>query len=103
DQYGAAILGGDTASISQYSSNAIKSDDPAQSKVVGKLDFGMVTKRGAAIAQIGIFIHGVSASARNKDNAIAFMKWFATNDVQTALARSGDLPVKTPAFSDAQA
>jgi multiple sugar transport system substrate-binding protein len=103
DQEGAAILGGDAAAIIQYSGNAIKSDDPAQSKVVGKLDFGVVPKQEAAIAQIGIFIHGVSASAPNKDNAIAFMKWFATNDVQTALARSGDLPVKTPAFSDAQA
>jgi len=103
DQEGAAILGGDAAAIIQYSGNAIKSDDPAQSKVVGKLDFGVVPKQESAIAQIGIFIHGVSASAPNKDNAIAFMKWFATNDVQTALARSGDLPVKTPAFGDAQA
>ena len=103
DQEGAAILGGDAAAIIQYSGNAIKSDDPAQSKVVGKLDFGVVPKKESAIAQIGIFIHGVSASAPNKDNAIAFMKWFATNDTQTALARSGDLPVKTPAFGDAQA
>jgi multiple sugar transport system substrate-binding protein len=103
DQEGAAILGGEAAAIIQYSGNAIKSDDPAQSKVVGKLDFGVVPKKVAAIAQIGIFIHGVSASAPNKDNAITFMKWFATNDAQTALARAGDLPVKTPAFSDAQA
>ena len=103
DQEGAAILGGDAAAIIQYSGNAIKSDDPAQSKVVGKLDFGVVPKKESAIAQIGIFIHGVSASAPNKDNAIAFMKWFATNDVQTVLAQSGDLPVKTPAFGDAQA
>src|SRR3954451_18847578 len=103
DQEGAAILGGDAAAIIQYSGNAIKSDDPAQSKVVGKLDFGVVRKQESAIAQIGIFIHGVSASAPNKDNAIAFMKWFATNEVQTALARAGDLPVKTPAFNDAQA
>ena len=103
DQEGAAILGGEAAAIIQYSGNAIKSDDPKQSKEVGKLDFGVVPKQESAIAQIGIFIHGVSASAPNKDNAIAFMKWFATNDVQTALARAGDLPVKTPAFNDAQA
>ncbi|HET7027397.1 MAG TPA: extracellular solute-binding protein [Candidatus Limnocylindrales bacterium] len=103
DQEGAAILGGDAAAIIQYSGNAIKSDDPAQSKVVGKLDFGVVPKKVAAIAQIGIFIHGVSASAPNKDNAIAFMKWFATTEAQTALARAGDLPVKTSAFTDAQA
>ncbi len=103
DQEGAAILGGNAAAIIQYSGNAIKSDDPTQSKVVGKLDFGVVPKQESAIAQIGIFIHGVSASAPNKDNAIAFMQWFATNDVQAALARSGDLPVKTPAFGDTQA
>ena len=102
-QEGAAILGGDAAAIIQYSGNAIKSDDPAQSKVVGKLDFSVVPKQKAAIAQIGIFIHGVSASAPNKDNAIAFMKWLAGNDAQIALARAGDLPVKTSAFSDPEA
>ena len=102
-QEGAAILGGDAAAIIQYSGNAIKSDDPAQSKVVGKLDFSVVPKQKSAIAQIGIFIHGVSASAPNKDNAIAFMKWLASKDAQIALARAGDLPVKTSAFSDPEA
>jgi multiple sugar transport system substrate-binding protein len=103
DQEGAAILGGEAAAIIQYSGNAIKSDDPAQSKEVGKLDFGVVPKQQLALAQIGIFIHGVSASAPNKDNAIAFMKWFGSNDTQVQLARSGDLPVKIPAFSDPEA
>ena len=77
DQEGAAILGGQAAAIIQYTGNAIKSDDPKQSKEVGKLDFAVVPKQEKAIAQIGIFIHGVSASAPNKDNAITFMKWFA--------------------------
>ena len=103
DQEGAAILGGDAAAIIQYSGNAIKSDDPAASKEVGKLDFGVVPKQQLALAQIGIFIHGVSVSAPNKDNAIAFMKWYGSNEIQVALARSGDLPVKIPAFSDPEA
>jgi multiple sugar transport system substrate-binding protein len=103
NQEGAAILGGEAAAIIQYSGNAIKSDDPAQSKVVGKLDFAVVPKQVSAIAQIGIFIHGVSASAPNKDNAIAFMKWFASNDAQVALARAGDLPVKSTAYADPEA
>jgi multiple sugar transport system substrate-binding protein len=70
---------------------------------VGKLDFAVVPKQKTALAQIGIFIHGVSASAPNKDNAVAFMKWYGSNETQTLLARSGDVPVKIPAFSDAQA
>jgi multiple sugar transport system substrate-binding protein len=103
NQEGAAILGGEAAAIIQYSGNAIKSDDPTQSKVVGKLDFAVVPKQVSAIAQIGIFIHGVSASAPNKDNAIAFMKWFASTDAQVALARAGDLPVKSTAYADPEA
>ena len=56
-----------------------------------------------AIAQIGIFIHGVSASAPNMDNAITFMKWFATDAAQTALARAGDVPVRTKSLKDPKA
>jgi multiple sugar transport system substrate-binding protein len=99
-QEGAAILGGEAAAIIQYTGNALKSDDPKQSKEVGKLDFAVVPKKEKAIAQIGIFIHGVSTSAPNKDNAITFMKWFAQNDVQKALALAGDVPVKTPVLQD---
>ncbi|MDX6539792.1 MAG: multiple sugar transport system substrate-binding protein, partial [Gaiellales bacterium] len=94
DQEGAAILGGKAAAIIQYTGNAIKSDDPKQTKLVGKLDFAVVPKQVKALAQIGIFIHGVSASAPNKDNAITFMKWFATDKAQTALGRTGDVPVR---------
>jgi multiple sugar transport system substrate-binding protein len=100
DQEGAAILGGDAGAIIQYTGNAIKSDDPSQSKEGGKLDFAVVPKQVKAIAQIGIFIHGVSASAPNMDNAITFMKWFGTDAAQTALARAGDMPVRTKSFKD---
>jgi multiple sugar transport system substrate-binding protein len=103
DQEGAAILGGDAAAIIQYTGNAIKSDDKTYSKEVGKLDFAVVPKKKKAIAQIGIFIHGVSTSAPNKDNAITFMKWFARNDIQTQFARAGGVPVKVPSFKDAAA
>ena len=104
DQEGAAILGGKALSIVQYSGNAIKSDDPKESKEVGKLDFGLVPRGpGGSIAQIGIFISGISVSAPNQENAVAFQKWFVTKKAQIALARAGSLPVKRSAFLDAQA
>ena len=102
-QEGAAILGGDAGAIIQYTGNAISSDDPKVSKEVGKLDFATVPKQVKAIAQIGIFIHGVSASAPNKDNAITFMKWFATDKAQLALALAGDVPVRTKPLQNATA
>jgi multiple sugar transport system substrate-binding protein len=101
DQEGAAILGGKALSIVQYSGNAIKSNDPKQSKEVGKLAFGTVPRGpGGSIAQIGIFISGISVSAPNQDNAVAFQKWFVTKKAQIALARAGSLPVKRSAFLD---
>jgi multiple sugar transport system substrate-binding protein len=102
-QEGAAILGGEAGAIIQYTGNAIASDDPKQSKEIGKLDFATVPKKVKAIAQIGIFIHGVSASAPNKDNAITFMKWFATDKAQLALALAGDVPVRNKPLQNAQA
>jgi len=101
DQEGGAILGGKALSIVQYSGNAIKSNDPKQSKEVGKLAFGTVPRGpGGSIAQIGIFISGISVSAPNQDNAVAFQKWFVTKKAQIALARAGSLPVKRSAFLD---
>ena len=46
DQEGAAILGGEAGAIIQYTGNAIKSDDPTQSKEVGKLDFARRAEAG---------------------------------------------------------
>ena len=99
DQEGAAILGGDAGAIIQYSGNALKGDDPKQTKVPGKLDFAVVPKQEKAIAQIGIFIAGVPKSAPNKENAIAFLKWYATPEVQAKLAQAGSIPVVRSAFS----
>jgi len=99
DQEGAAILGGDAGAIIQYSGNAVKSDDPAASKVVGKLGFAVVPKQVSAIAQIGIFIAGVPKSAPNKANAIDFLKWYTSKETQAKLAEAGSIPVKRSAFA----
>ena len=99
DQEGAAILGGDAGAIIQYSGNAIKSDDPTQTKVAGKLDFGVVPKQVKAIAQLGIFIAGVPKSAPNKANAIAFLKWYVSAATQAKLAEAGSIPVTRSGFA----
>ena len=98
DQEGAAILGGEAGAIIQYSGNAIKSDDPKQSKMAGKLDFGVVPKQEKAIAQLGIFIAGVPKSAPNKANAVAFLKWYVSPATQAKLAEAGSLPILRSAF-----
>jgi multiple sugar transport system substrate-binding protein len=99
DQEGAAILGGDAGAIVQYSGNAIKSDDPQATKVAGKLDFGVVPKKEKAIAQLGIFIAGIPKSAPNKDNAVAFLKWYTSKETQAKLSEAGSIPVKRSAFT----
>jgi multiple sugar transport system substrate-binding protein len=99
DQEGAAILGGDAGAIIQYSGNALKADDAKQTKVPGKLDFGVVPKQVKAISQMGIFIAGVPKSAPNKANSIEFLKWYTSADAQKALATAGSIPVKRSGFA----
>src|SRR4029077_18982457 len=98
DQEAASILGGDAGAIIQYSGNALKADDPKQSKVAGKLDFGVVPKQQKAIAQLGIFIAGVPKSAPNKANAIEFLKWYTSPTTQAKRGEAGSIPVKPSAF-----
>jgi multiple sugar transport system substrate-binding protein len=102
DQEGAAILGGEAGAIIQYSGNALKADDPAQTKVAGKLDFGVVPKQKKAVAQLGIFIAGVPKSAPNKAAAIEFLKWYTSAATQAKLAEAGSIPVKRSAFGVAK-
>jgi multiple sugar transport system substrate-binding protein len=99
DQEGAAILGGDVGAIIQYSGNALKADDPAQTKVAGKLDFGVVPKQEKAIAQLGIFIAGVPKSAPNKANAVEFLKWYTSPAIQAKLSEAGSIPVTRSGFA----
>ena len=98
DQEGAAILGGEAGAIIQYSGNALKADDPAQTKVAGKLDFGVVPKQEEAIGQMGIFIAAVPKSAPHKEAAISFLDWYTSADTQAKLAEAGSIPVKRSAF-----
>jgi len=98
NEEGASILGGEAGAIIQYSGNALKSDDPEQSKVVGKLDFGVVPKQEVALGQMGIFIAGVPKSAPNKEAAISFLDWYTSEETQAALAQAGSIPVKRSAF-----
>ncbi len=99
DQQGAAMLGGDCGATIQYTGNALTADDPKQTKVPGKLDFSVVPKKEKAIAQIGIFIAGVPKTAPNKANAIEFLKWFVTPEIQAKLSAAGAIPVKRQAFT----
>lgn len=99
DQEGAAILGGDAGAIIQYSGNALKANDSAQSKVADKLAFGVVPKQVGAIAQMGIFIAGVPKSAPNKANVIEFLKWYTSADIQGKVAEAGMIPVTRSGFA----
>jgi multiple sugar transport system substrate-binding protein len=98
NEEGASILGGEAGAIIQYSGNALKSDDPEQSKVVGQLDFGVVPKQEVALGQMGIFIAAVPKSAPNKEAAISFLDWYTSEETQAALAEAGSIPVKRSAF-----
>ena len=68
DQEGAAILGGKAGAIIQYTGNAIKSDDPKQSKEVGKLDCSdsyVVKVTGAVVDKAKLDSNRISHAAES--------------------------------------
>ena len=100
DQEGAAILGGDAGAVIEYSGNALKADDPTQTKVPGKLDFGIVPKQVRPSSQIGIFIAGIPKSAPNKAEFIAFLKWYTSKRDPGETLRGGLDPRQAQRFPD---
>ena len=101
DQEGAAILGGDAGAIIQYSGNALKADDPAESKVVGQARLRRRAEAGEGDrARWASSSPACRRSAPNKDNAIAFLKWYTiAGDPGRSSPRRAPFPVTRSGFA----
>ncbi len=75
-------------------------EDPTQSKVVGKTGWTTTPGKVRKASQLGTWIMGIAANSNNKDQALAFMKWFTGADAQRELASRKGVPVRTSVYTD---
>jgi multiple sugar transport system substrate-binding protein len=104
DEVTAAMQQGTAAQAITWADTAGSMEDPAASKVKGKMGYTSIPtlKEGdKRVAHLGSWIYAINKDTSKKDAALLFMKWALSKDVQLELAKQGGLPATTSAFSDA--
>jgi multiple sugar transport system substrate-binding protein len=103
DQETQVMLEGNCMALTEYTGLTQRIDDPASSKVVGKLNCAATPSQERHGPAIGIFNAGIPPSAPNKEGAIRFLEWFTTDKVQADFAKTGSAAVTGKALDDAEA
>ena len=104
DQEVQLMLEGKCTALTEYTGLVQRVDDPASSKVVGKIDMVTTPKQEKHAPPIGTFIASVSAGAKNPEGAVQFLEWFTSSETQLEFARKyGGAAVTGSALNDAEA
>jgi multiple sugar transport system substrate-binding protein len=104
DQEVQLMLEGKCTALTEYTGLAQRIDDPASSKVVGKINAATTPKQEVHGPAIGTFIASVSSGAKNPEGAVQFLEWFTSNETQLEFARKyGGAAVTGSALNDPEA
>jgi multiple sugar transport system substrate-binding protein len=95
------MLEGNATAMTEYTGTAHQVDVPADSKVVGKIDFAATPKEVRSGPAIGTFICGIASGAKNPAGAVKFLEWFTSSPVQHDFAAGGSAAVTGSALRDA--
>lgn len=98
------MLEGKCTALTEYTGLVNRVDDPASSKVVGKINMATTPKQEKHGPAIGTFIASISSGAKNPEGAMQFLDWFTSSKVQLEFARKfGGAAVTGSALTDAEA
>jgi multiple sugar transport system substrate-binding protein len=76
-------------------------DDPARSKVVGKIAFTQVpSARRKGVAELGAWLLGIPAGSKSKARASAFLFWATAPEQMKQAALRGNPPTRRSVFLD---
>ncbi len=76
-------------------------DDPARSKVVGKIAFTQVPSAGRkGVAELGAWLLAIPAGSKNKARAADFLFWATTPEQMKEAALRGNPPTRRSVFLD---
>src|SRR5258706_1331774 len=78
-------------------------DDPAKSKVVGKIEFApMPSEKRKGVAQLGTWLLAVPAASKHRDRAFQFLYWATGVDSMKRAAMHGNPPTRRSIFLDSE-
>ncbi len=102
DQIATALTQGQIAMTIAWPSWVSQVDNPESSKVVGKIEFLQVPGQAKdSAAMIGNWLIGVPKTSRNKEQAVAFIKWAISKETQKEMAlMGGGAPTRKSLYND---
>ncbi len=78
-------------------------DDPAKSKVTGKIEFApLPSQKRQGVAELGTWLLAVPAASKRKDRAFEFLNWATGPDAMKRAALHGNPPTRRSVFGDAE-
>lgn len=101
NEVGTAMAAGTAASSINWPNWVATFEDPAQSRMVGKISFSPIpagTEPGSS--EIGHWTMGIMAAAKNKQEAFDFMLWATSPEQIKTSAERGNPPVRASVFTD---
>lgn len=101
DEVGAHLLHGTAAMSINWPAWISSFNDPAKSKVIGKMEFTTLpgaTRPGRA--EIGNWLIAIPRDARNKDAAFNFLLWVTSAEQMKRSALRGNPPTRKSLFTD---
>ncbi|WP_052210517.1 ABC transporter substrate-binding protein [Thermoanaerobacter sp. YS13] len=102
DQIANALTQGQVAMTIAWPAWVSKVDNPESSKVVGKIDFSVVPGQVKdSAAMIGNWLLGIPSTSNNKEEAVKFLKWVTSKEVQKEMAlKFGVPPTRKSLYND---
>jgi multiple sugar transport system substrate-binding protein len=104
DQEVQLMLEGKCTALTEYTGLVQRVDDPASSKVAGKIHMTTTPKQVKHGPAIGTFIAGIASGSKNTEGAVQFLEWFTSSKTQLDFARRyGGAAVTGSALQDPEA
>ena len=101
DQETQSLLQGNCLAITEYTGLSHVVDDPASSKVPGKINMAATPSQEKSGPAIGTFIAGIASGAPNPQGAKKYLEWFTSAQIQIDFAKTnGSAAVTKSALTD---
>jgi multiple sugar transport system substrate-binding protein len=103
DEVSAHLLQGTAAMSINWPAWISSFNDPAKSKVIGKMEFTQLPGAQApGRAEIGNWLIAIPRDAKNKDAAFDFLLWATSQEQMKRSALRGNPPTRRSVFTDAE-
>lgn len=99
-EQGLCYLQGECMMNIEWTGYILLAEDPASSKVVGQTGWTLTPSKVRHASEIGNYLIGMGSGSANKADALAFMRWFTSDEAQREFARRRGVPIRNAIFAD---